>query len=283
MVSLCSGQRLAAVVTPFLNLIRRSIWLKICVPHRFLPKIVLAAMAGRLSIIADLETVCSRLHHTVVRCPRDPSVGLRRQRIVACVIWMLSGCAWFSVSYLLSRGCTATGTSVADVSLERTLLLLTDWLAAESWSIFDALSDIENPYRVEADSFLVRSLVAAVVYVQSMKGVVVSTSEAIFHYLRFWSLRPVAAALQPALRKLAYSRNARRKFGQLLRREWMLEYGSYRTFDELSNDVKNHRVLAINARHLSHVSIQSVTDSCVVFAMATLCRFAASSTGACER
>lgn len=203
-----------------------------------------AAMADRLDAIRELKAVCKRLLPTTVyKSGLDSNAALRRQRIVACVIWVLSDTAPLSEAYLLARGCTATETSAADSSPDGILLLLMGWLVAEFECIFAAVTDMENPYRVEADCFLVRSLTAMVVHVHSQKGVVVSTAETIFHYLRFWSFRPVAAALQPVLRKLTYHRNVRRKFGQLLRREWMLDYGSHRIAAELSDDETTQRVL----------------------------------------
>ena len=122
------------------------------------------------------------------------------------------------------------------------MLTLLGWLAANTATILGALVDMENPYRIEADCFLVRSLTAMVVHVQSSKGVLVTTAEAIYTYLRFWSFRPLPVALRPALRKLSYHRNTRRKFGQLLRREWMLDYGSHRFVPELSTDETLQRV-----------------------------------------
>ena len=117
------------------------------------------------------------------------------------------------------------------------MLTLLGWLAANAATILAALVDMENPYRIEADCFLVRSLTAMVVHVQSSKGVLVTATEAIYAYLRFWSFRPVPAVLKAALRKLSFHRNTRRKFGQLLRNEWMmLDYGSHRFAPELSND-----------------------------------------------
>ena len=85
------------------------------------------------------------------------------------------------------------------------------------------MMDIENSYRVQADCFLVRSLTAMIVHIQSQEGVLVPSSESVYYYLRLWSLRPVSTALQPVLTRLTYHRNARRKVGQLLRQEWMLE------------------------------------------------------------
>ena len=105
------------------------------------------------------------------------------------------------------------------------------------------MMDMENSYRVDADCFLVRSLAAMIVHIQSQKGVLVPTSESVYYYLRLWSLRSVATVLQPVLTRLTYHRNARRKFGQLLRQEWMLDYGSFKTAAEISEQETHARVL----------------------------------------
>ena len=123
------------------------------------------------------------------------------------------------------------------------MLLFAEWLVSEYHSVLAAVMDIENADRVEADCFLVRSLTAMIVHVQSQKGVLVSTSESVFHYLRFWSLRPVATVLQPVLSRLTYHLNARRKFGQLLRREWMLDHGSFKAAADLSEQETHQRAL----------------------------------------
>lgn len=199
-------------------------------------------MGERLRRIRQLEIVDQRLKATVANRVVLPIESTRRQRVVACVIWVLSDTPALGDAYLHSKGCVATGTVETGSSPSNTMLTLLGWLAANTATILGALVDMENPYRIEADCFLVRSLTAMVVHVQSSKGVLVTTAEAIYTYLRFWSFRPLPVALRPALRKLSYHRNTRRKFGQLLRREWMLDYGSHRFVPELSTDETLQRV-----------------------------------------
>ena len=193
--------------------------------------------------IAEIEQIHNNLHPALVVRTRDPTRALKHHRVVTCVIWTLSQSAPLAEAYLLSKGVTDTGMSVADHSQERTVLIFTQWLAAESQCVFDAVSNLENAHRIEADCFLVRSLTAEIVNIQNQKGVLVTTSDALFHYLRFWSLRVVPMAMQPVLQKLTHHRNARRKFGQLLRREWMLDYGSFKKAPELSVQETHDRAL----------------------------------------
>ena len=123
------------------------------------------------------------------------------------------------------------------------MLLLSEWLLSDHHAVLTAMMDMENNYRVDADCFLVRSLTALMVHIQSQKGVLVPSSESVYYYLPLWSLRPVSTALQPVLTRLTYHRNARRKFGQLLRQEWMLDYGSFKTAAEITEQETHERVL----------------------------------------
>jgi len=191
-----------------------------------------------MSLFADrilqLENIQNNLHHAPVVRNRDPRRALKHHRVVTCVIWFLSQSTPLAEAYVLSKGLADTLMSSVEYSPQRAVLVFTTWLVAESQLVLEALSNLENAHRIEADCFLVRSLTAEVVQYQNRKGVLVTTSDAIYHYLRFWSLRSVPTDMQPVLRKLTHHRNARRKFGQLLRREWMLDYGSFKAAAELS-------------------------------------------------
>ena len=125
------------------------------------------------------------------------------------------------------------------------MLLFSEWLLSDHHAVLTAMMDMENSYRVDADCFLVRSLTAMIVHIQSQKGVLVPTSESVYYYLRLWSLRSVATVLQPVLTRLTYHRNARRKFGHFLRQEWMLDYGSFKTAAEISEQETHARVLRV--------------------------------------
>ena len=200
-----------------------------------------------MSLFADrilqLENIQNNLHRPLVVRNRDPTRALRHHRVVTCVIWFLSESAPLAEAYVLSKGLADTLMSAVEYSPERAVLIFSMWLAAESQLVLDALSNLENAHRIEADCFLVRSLTAEVIQYQNRKGVLVTTSDAIYHYLRFWSLRSVPMVMQPVLRRLTHHRNARRKFGQLLRREWMLDYGSFKTAAELSEQEIHQRAL----------------------------------------
>jgi hypothetical protein len=191
----------------------------------------------------DIEKICSNIERAPAHRDREPLRALKRHRIVTCIIWALSGSHALAEAYLLSKGVTDMGTTVDEYSPERCVLLFSAWLVSDHQAVLTAMMDLENSYRVDADCFLVRSLTAMIVHLQSQKGVLVSTSESVYHYLRFWSLRPVATVLQPLLTRLTHHRNTRRKFGQLLRQEWMLDYGNFKLAADISDDETHQRVI----------------------------------------
>ena len=87
-----------------------------------------------------------------------------------------------------------------------------------------------------------RSLVAQFIGEQNRKGLTVPTDTAIEMYLRYWSHRPCSHRLERALIRLTHHRNARRKFGQLLRNEWMLQFSMIKVARDLEFDEIRTRV-----------------------------------------
>ena len=156
-------------------------------------------MGERLQRIRHLESIDEKLRIALVNKMVLPSAFNRRQRVVDCILWVLFDSPGLGDVCLYSKGCVAIGTCEADWSPGKILLTLLGWLAAFAATILHALVDMENPYRIEADWFLVRSLTGMVLRLQSLKGVLVTSTEAINTYLRSCSFRPVPAVLKPAL------------------------------------------------------------------------------------
>ena len=225
-----------------------AIWLK-PISGTFAPSVFLSTffvMAEPVPLSRDLEEIYNNLSRATVRRDRDQTLALLHHRIVTCIVWALSGSSALAEAFLLSKGVTDLGTTVDEYSPERSVLLFSQWLLAEHDAVLSAMMDIENRFRVQADCFLVRSLTAMIIHVQSQKGVLVPSSDSVYYYLRLWSLRPVAMSLQPVLTKLTHHRNTRRKFGQLLRQEWMLDYGSFKTAAEITEQETHERVLSFD-------------------------------------
>ncbi len=155
-------------------------------------------------------------------------------RISAVVVWQLTRSVHMAKLYLMSKGLESLSEDVAAVGEPCAALTLTEWTERHADEVLAALGDIEHPRRCAVDAFLVRSLVAEYVYAQNRKGVTAPTSSAIDFYIRLWILRPVPALLRNHLVRLTHHRNTRRKFGQLLRKEWMLEVATHRLGAALS-------------------------------------------------
>ena len=108
-------------------------------------------MGERLQRIRHLESIDEKLRVAVVNKVVLRSESNRRQRVAACVIWVLFDTPGLGDAYLHSKGCVATGTCEADWSPGKTLLTLLGWLAADAATILLAVVDVENPCRIEAD------------------------------------------------------------------------------------------------------------------------------------
>lgn len=181
-------------------------------------------MADMSDLERCLELVLRRLE------TRRTSYNIRDEtttsRITAVLIWYLSSSTTLAKVYMAAKGSSSLQDESA-LAEERCALTLTSWLLENEETVILALSDLENPSRMTADAFLVRSLVAQYIMYQNTKGLTVQSREAIDLYLRLWYLRPVPEVMKPILLRLTHHRNTRRKWGQLMRREWMFDIGQH--------------------------------------------------------
>lgn len=181
-------------------------------------------MADTPDVVRFLELVLRRLE------TRRASYSIRDEtnssRITAVLIWYLGSSTSLAKVYMASKGSTSLQDESA-IAEERCALTLTSWLLENEETVILAMSDLENPLRMTADAFLVRSLVAQYIMYQNTKGLTVQSREAIDLYLRLWYLRPVPEAMKPILLRLTHHRNTRRKWRQLLRKEWMFDIGQH--------------------------------------------------------
>jgi hypothetical protein len=156
--------------------------------------------------------------HLIGKRPR------RQDCVVAVLVWLLSKSLNLTDAYLRSWS-TSSRPHLAEEQTQETLTLqLSSWLLAYPDCVLHALGNEDDMFRIRADEFLVRSLVAEFISEQNRKGLTVPTDTAIEMYLRFWAHRPSSLQVQERLKKLTYHRNSRRKFGVLLRAEWMLQF-----------------------------------------------------------
>ena len=149
-------------------------------------------------------------------------------RTVAVLVWLLSKSETWAASYLLSvsRGDPSRVSAFSDAT--SLALHLLSWLgeSAIALAVDRACDDFNDGFRIRADDFLMRSLVAEFVSAQNIKGIAVPTAVVIETYLRLWLHRPCPPRLQDGLVKLTYHFNTRRKFGVNFRSEWMLQHST---------------------------------------------------------
>jgi hypothetical protein len=134
---------------------------------------------------------------------------------------------------LRSRSHMDLGHLAEDQSNDAQSETLFSWFRLFAEDVLQALGDIENRSRIRADEFLVRSLVAEFISEQNRKGLTVPTDTAIEMYLQYWTHRPCSLRVQESLMKLTHHRNTRRKFGQVIRAEWMLQFSVIKSARDL--------------------------------------------------
>jgi hypothetical protein len=174
----------------------------------------------------------------------------RRDCVVSVLVWLLSKSLPLTDAYLRSSSSCPRFDLAGDQSQETETLQLSRWLLTYADCVLHALASVEDTFRIRADEFLVRSLVAEFISDQNSKGLTVPTDTAIEMYLRFWSHRPSALRVQENLMKLTHHRNTRRKFGVLLRSEWMLQFSVIKTARDLEFEEIRARALSVNT--ISH-------------------------------
>jgi hypothetical protein len=169
----------------------------------------------------------------------------RRDCVVSVLVWLLSKSLPLTDAYLRSSSSCPRLHLAEGESQETETLQLSRWLLAYADCVLHALANVEDAFRIRADEFLVRSLVAEFISEQNSKGLTVPTDTAIEMYLRFWAHRPSSLRVQENLRKLTHHRNSRRKFGVLLRAEWMLQFSVIKTARDLEFDEIRARALNV--------------------------------------
>ncbi len=157
----------------------------------------------------------------------------RRDCVVSVLVWLLSKSLHLTDAYLRSRSHMDLGHFAEVQSNDDESETLFSWFRLIAEDVLQALGDIENRSRIRADEFLVRSLVAEFISEQNKRGLTVPTDTAIEMFLRYWTHRPCSLRVQASLMKLTYHRNTGRKFGQVIRAEWMLQFSVIKSARDL--------------------------------------------------
>ena len=197
-----------------------------------------AIVQTTIEFIHELSDTVLDFYHTGQR-PR------RRDCVVSVLVWLLSKSLPLTDAYLRSCSSCPRPDLSDDQSQETQTLQLSSWLLAYPDSVLHALANFEDTLRIRADEFLVRSLVAEIISEQNSEGMTVPTDTAIEMYLRFWTHRPSSLRVQENLMKLTHHRNTRRKFGVLLRAEWMLQFSVIKSARDLAFDEISSRAISV--------------------------------------
>ena len=145
-------------------------------------------------------------------------------RIVALLIWYLSKLPDLSLCYILARR-AGRAELACDIKQPRTVvLMLVSWMADPDVlrSLHAGLLHLDDCHRLQADIFLVQSMLVQFIVSQNKKGLTVDLSDAIAKYVKYWSYRPTSEAMRVRLARLVWHRHSRRRFGVELRKEWCL-------------------------------------------------------------
>ncbi len=115
-------------------------------------------------------------------------------------------------------------------------------------SVSRGFHNLSNKYRLQADKFLMNSLLADYVIQQNLKGVVITADTAIVQYLKLWSLRDVAEKTRSWLLKLTHNVRARKRFGQQFRTGWALQFGVLKVKKALDANATRRKVFLLIRR-----------------------------------
>jgi hypothetical protein len=160
-----------------------------------------------------------------------------RAKVVGNLVRLLSGSnalgqAYFTDYLIRNRICRQ------DDVAKLTPAVMEQWWhePTVAWAGCRALALLDDMYRVDADKFLVESLLAEWALTTGRTGIVISLSALVEKYLRLWSLRPTSPRVQIWLDKLATDISVRKRFGYQFRKRWAFQYNTLKIAKEMSSD-----------------------------------------------
>ena len=198
--------------------------------------------SGAASTVAQACREVRVIYRNLQRRSQGPSLQVRA---VAVLVWFLSSCPWLAVVYLQQRNLENFDVSGEMATMERAALVMLDWFKVASLRalVLLALDSLDHPIRRRADVFLVQTCLVNFIVIQNQRGLTVDLPQAVEAYLRLWSYRPMADHTAQQLRRLVWHRNSRRRFGVLLRRNFMLVLTTLPHARVLSRDEQRVRVM----------------------------------------
>ena len=167
-------------------------------------------------------------------------------RAVAVLVWFLSSRPLLGVIYLQQRNLDNFDVSKNMATDELAALSLLDWFKNGRVRnlVMAAIESLEHPIRYRADVFLMHTCLVGLIVEHNNRGLTVDLPEAVQLYLRLWSHRPMSDRTAEVLRRLVWHRNSRRRFGRLLRLNFMLVRTALPLARELSREEQLTRVIS---------------------------------------
>ena len=198
--------------------------------------------SGLASVLARSCATISDIYRNLSRRREGPPLKIRA---VAVLIWFLSSCPWLAVVYLQQRSLPNFDVTVEMASLELAALTMLDWFKDDGVRalVMAAVQSLDHPIRERADAFLMHTCLVGIIVEQNQRGLTVDLPQAVQTYLRLWTHRPMSDRTARKLRRLVWHRNSRRRFGVLLRLNFMLVLTTLPQARSLSRDEQLVRVL----------------------------------------
>ena len=196
---------------------------------------------GAAATIARSCAAVSDVYRQLFRRRHGPHPQIRA---VAVLVWFLSSCPWLAVVYLQQRRLGSFDVSVEMVTMELAALTMLDWFKDDQVRplVMAAIGSLDHPTRVRADEFLMHTCLVGLIVDHNQRGLTMALPQAVQTYLRLWSYRPMADCTARKLHRLVWHKNSRRRFGVLLRRNFMLVLTTLPQARALSRDEQLARV-----------------------------------------
>ena len=107
------------------------------------------------------------------------------------------------------------------------------------------LADIEHPKRIQADTFLMESLLYEFIQENIRKGISIPSSALITRSLKNWSYRPVSTLVQLQLLDLQQSKSKRTAWCRRFRKRWQILWGMIDKEKPQSSDLLQQKVFKV--------------------------------------
>ena len=164
----------------------------------------------------------------------EPSQSVKRQ---AVLIWQISQNESWALTWAqhaMDREALKHGVQSRRIDAQEVQLWQHQFETCQTLKL--AHEKMDHPCRIQADTFLIESLVWDKVCEANSRGVHMPSGELLNEYIRKWSLRPRAEATDKHLSLLQSKRSTGRKWEQHFRRRWNCNFGKLKNVRSLTHD-----------------------------------------------